>query len=385
MKHIHNFAGAFFALLLFIVLCGCAAGNAAGEHPAAPAVPNATVQPTPEPTEAVIDADMTSEEILAMGQIKSLRSIDASASREYDALMQLRQMLPDCEIYWEVEYSGQVLGSDTEEITVTEIGGGETALRFLPELKKVDLLSCDVSVEQMDMLSQLCPDVDFLWNVRFGTWEVRSDITCFSTLQSANPYMHRYSTEELYPLLRYCRKLRALDLGHNALTDISLIGRMEELQVLIIGDNPYIEDISPLENCKELMYIECFSCNGIQDFSPLGELHQLKDINASYNYGLNDAGFLDGLTEPGNVWLLETGVGYEALTPYKEKFPDSLFMCGTPPVHGDAMAYGWRAAHRNIAIRNAFTYWPDVEEFISWDNVTYREGSHMYEWMKGKG
>lgn len=123
MKHIHNFAGAFFNLLLLIVLCGCAAGNAAGEHPAAPAVPNATVQPTPEPTEAVIDADMTSEEILAMGQIKSLRSIDASASREYDALMQLRQLLPDCEIYWEVEYSGQVLGSDTEEITVTEIGG----------------------------------------------------------------------------------------------------------------------------------------------------------------------------------------------------------------------------------------------------------------------
>ncbi|MBQ4224266.1 MAG: leucine-rich repeat domain-containing protein, partial [Prevotella sp.] len=46
-------------------------------------------------------------------------------------------------------------------------------------------------------------------------------------------------------MTRYCTKLKGLDLGHNAITDISFIENMPHLRVLILADND-LTDISPL-------------------------------------------------------------------------------------------------------------------------------------------
>lgn len=243
----------FILLLAAVLLCACGS-----EPPQSAPTPVPTPSPTPTPPSTIVLTEESEEEILALAECRYLEHIDASASREYDALLRLSQLLPDCKITWNVEFQGETYPSDTEELTITDPEGVAETLRYLPGLKRVDMSACMLTVEEMETLSDLRPDVDFLWTVRFGSWEVKSDITCFSTLRTGTEGSHRYTSEELYPLLRFCRHLRALDLGHNALTDISLIGEMKDLQVLILADNPNLVDISALAALEDLQYLELF-------------------------------------------------------------------------------------------------------------------------------
>ena len=71
-------------------------------------------------------------------------------------------------------------------------------------------------------------------------------------------------------MLKYCTDLRALDIGHQAITDLSVIGEhLTELRVLIIADNK-VTDLTPLSNLRHLHYLEFF-VNRVSDLSPLAE------------------------------------------------------------------------------------------------------------------
>jgi len=352
---------ALFSLLICaLLLCGC--GMEQPEESPVP-IPSAT----PAPTEIVL-GDESAEEILSLATQTQLIYIDARQSREYDALLELSALLPDCRIVWDYELGGELLSSETEGLSLSSAEGLEEALLYLPQLKSIDLLQCDVSVEQMDLYSALRPDVDFLWTVSFGKWQVRSDITCFSTLRTGSN--HRYTNEELYPLLRYCRKLRALDLGHNDLTDISLIGQMPELQVLILADNPNLRDISPLADLKELHYLELFLCKDIEDFSPLYGLDKMQDINLSYCRNLEDISFIDNMPDFRMGWFRDTHVTRGQAKYYTELLPEVTIVRGSP-ADPSSVIYGWRSTERNRCIRNAFTRWDEVKEYRHWSDVEY--------------
>ena len=273
---------------------------------------------------------------------------------------------------WEYEIDGQTVSSEAESLVLSSTEGLEDALRYLPELKQLDLLQCTVSTEQMDVFSTLRPDVDFLWLVSFGNWQVRSDISCFSTLRTGSEHSHRYTSEELYPLLRYCRKLRALDLGHNDLSDISLIGEMPQLQVLILADNPNLKDISPLGKLKELHYLELFLCWEIEDFSCLYELEKMQDLNLSYCRKLSDISFIDNMPDFRMGWFRDTSVSREQVDYYDELLENADFLAGSP-VDPSSVCYGWRSTERNLFIRNAFTRWREVVEYRHWTDIEYMD------------
>lgn len=356
-------------ILLFLLIAAllCACGSA---QPEPTPTPEPAPSPTPEPPRTIVLTDESAEEILALADCGYLERIDATASHEYEALLSLSQLLPDCKITWSYEFQGVSYPSGTEALTITDPTGAAEALRYLPGLKTVDMSACDLSVEEMEALSDLRPDVDFLWTVRFGNWEVRSDITCFSSLRTGTEGSHRYTSEELYPLLRFCRHLRALDLGHNDLTDISLIGEMRELQVLILADNPNLVDISPLAALEDLQYIELFLCWDIADFSPLNGLSKLQDLNLSYCRNLEDISFIDNMPDFENGWFRGTKVNSEDITPYAESRPEITFVYGNPS-DISAVCCGWRSTERNTAIRNAFTSWRQVLDYRHWDDVEF--------------
>ena len=358
------------AVLALALLCACG-GEVAAPLPTAAVTPAPTPSPTPTPPSTLVLTDESAGEILALADREYLKSIDATQSREYDALLALSALLPDCHIFWNYEFGGELYPSGTEELTVTDPEGLEEALRFLPGLRKVDMTACLLPTEEMEALSVLRPDVDFLWTLRFGEWTVRSDITCFSTLRTGGEDSHRYTSGELYPLLRFCRNLRALDLGHNALTDISLIGQMSQLQVLILADNPALTDISPLASLTELHYLELFLCWDIADFSPLNSLSNMQDLNLSYCRNLADISFIDNMPGFQNGWFRSTQVLAEDVEPYRESRPEITFIYGSP-VDISSVCCGWRSTERNIAIRRAFTNWRNVAEYRHWDDVEYR-------------
>ena len=227
------------------------------------------------------------------------------------------------------------------------------------------------SVADMERLEETYPEIDFVWTLHFGSWTVTSDITCFSTLRTGSEDSHRYTNEELYPLLRFCHHLRALDLGHNALTDLTLIGQMRELQVLILADNGTLTDISPLAELSELYYLELFLCRDVADFTPLAALTRLEDVNLSYDRYFDDLGIFENCPGFEMGWFRNTGVTREQAAVFLEAHPGVTLIVGSPS-DPSSTAFGWRETERNAAIRRAFTYWPTVADWRHWDDVEYK-------------
>ncbi len=364
-----------FLLLLLLLLAGCATAPPSAAPPAEPTPaptpsPEPTPEPTPTPPSSVVLTTETAEEILALADNPLLREVDGTASAEAEALAALQRLRPDCEVRFVYDWRGTALPGDTRELTVTEAEGAEEALRCLPRLEKVDMRAVEWSVEDMDRLEEQYPEIDFVWTLRFGSWTVTSDITCFSTLRTGEPDNHHYTNAELYPLLRFCHHLRALDLGHNWLTDLTLIGQMKELQVLILADNSTLKDISPLANLSELYYLELFLCRDVEDFSPLYALTKLQDLNLSYDRHFSDLSFLENCPDFENGWFRNTGVTREQADAFLAGHPNVKLLVGSS-VDPSSTAFGWRSTERNTAIRHAFTYWKTVVDWRHWDDIEY--------------
>lgn len=377
MKH-RLYAG-FLTAALLLCLAGC------GEivEPPAPSAP-----PTPEPTptvtlppdDLVLTGSESGEEILSLADFDNLRSVDGSASTEYEALMKLRQALPDCRVTWTVPLGGRDYPDDTEELTLTadgELEELELALPYLPALKKVDMLQTGVTPQQVDRYLALREDVDYLWWVAFSDHVVRSDITCFSTLLNGVEY--RNTDEDLYPLLHYCRHLRALDIGHNGVTDRSVeeIGKLKELQVLILVDNNDLRNPSALAELPELWYLEIFCNYDLEEFGWLWECEKIEDINIAYALKLDTLEWAAHMPNLHRCWIRSTKISVTDWREYREKYPDVQFYIHAPAEDVSALSGGWRNDERNQAIRNAFKNWTSVVEFQSWDNVIYGEEGIM--------
>jgi Leucine-rich repeat (LRR) protein len=75
--------------------------------------------------------------------------------------------------------------------------------------------------------------------------------------------------------LKYLKNLKYLDVGHNAIDDLSFLYDLPELRILIVADNyvtDYITDLTPIASLKHLQYLEVFT-NNITDLSPLSGRH----------------------------------------------------------------------------------------------------------------
>lgn len=152
-------------------------------------------------------------------------------------------------------------------------------LKKFPNLKQVNMFATTVDAARVEKLEKAFPGIEFGWTLKMMYYHIiRSDAEAYSTLHGFHP-KHRSSE---FVLLKYCTKLKALDLGHNNLTDISFLRSMPHLRVLILGDNNHLKNIETVGELKELEYLELFSC-GITDISPLTKLTNLMDLNLANN------------------------------------------------------------------------------------------------------
>ena len=227
-------------------------------------------------------------------------------------------------------------------------------LSQFPGLKRVDMFASPVNADGIEKLTEAFPEIEFGWTINFADHQIRTDCTAFSTLHTRDSHTH---VSEEFSVLRYCRQLRALDFGHNAVVDISWIAELPELRVLIIACNQ-VEDISPIGTLSKLEYLEMFT-NRIRDITPLLNCPNLMDLNIGYNW-IDDLTPLQQMTQLKRLWMYNynhTGVPTRTvINTIMEWLPDVQLNTASSPTEG-----GWRK-HPHFDVIHAMFRSPDGYE-----------------------
>ena len=231
----------------------------------------------------------------------------------------------------DVQWQGLTFAADAEEIDlgetrVTDFAAFADMLEKLPKLKKVDMFETQVTRQEIDMLGARFPEMDWGWTMVIrcsdGNHQIRTDQTAFSTLHNNKSPHHR---SEDFAILKYCRHLFALDIGHNSVTSLDFLEDLPELRVLIIACNE-VTDISPLAKLTHLEYAEIFK-NKITDITPVAGLTSLLDLNICFNH-IRDLTPVQNMTWLKRLWMFSAQVynqGYseEVTRAFKAALPDT--------------------------------------------------------------
>ncbi len=224
---------------------------------------------------------------------------------------------------------------DMGETVIQDLAAFERFLDQLPALRQVDMFETPVNRRQIEELTGRFPGIEFGWTIHIAAQHyVRTDATAFSTLHGE---CMGHSSQD-FEVLKYCKNLRALDIGHNDVMDLKFLTNLPKLRVLILADNP-IHDLKPLAELKELEYLEIFSCD-FMDITPLTELPHLLDLNISNNKSLYQYSVMLNLSPTiKRLWVSELGVyiSEARVRELRGVMPDAIFSTDDHPT-----ANGWR-------------------------------------------
>ena len=298
--------------------------------------------------------------------LESVNLHDTGMQRE--RLLELKTAYPELIVKADVELAGEIFSTEAQELDLNSriIPDYEQffeTLVLFDHLEKAEMCDCGLSNEQLGALRDAYPDTKFVWRIYLGRWSLRTDAVAFSVLIVRFDYTRMTSKD--IEVLKYCTDLQALDLGHQAITDISVIGEyLTDLRILIVADNR-ITDLSPLANLPHLHYLELFM-NQVRDLTPLAQCRELVDLNISYNPGLSDITPLLDLPVLERLWMVSVAVSQEDTDLLRETYPNTIIS-----TWGDGSTdQGWRTHPRYYAMLNMY-YKGDYisEEFSKYDGM----------------
>ncbi len=275
-----------------------------------------------------------------------------------DEYIAVCKMNPEVDFFAKVEFENTTFDLAQKEIDISKkkIKDKEafsSLIEHFPKGTKLVMCDCNYKNEEMAELREKYSHLDFAWRIYMGKWKLRTDDEAFSVM--IYDYTHTRMKSKDIEVLKYCTNMKALDLGHQAITDISIIGQMTDLRVLILADN-WITDISPLSNLKNLEYLELF-VNNITDLSPLAECTKLVDLNFGWNK-VSDFSCIYSLENIERLWLPNTKLPVAKREEVIENFPEAKIVFSDP----NSISSGWRTHERYFSMRGMFTnnkYDPD--------------------------
>lgn len=246
---------------------------------------------------------------------------------------------------WETQLFGVRFSTAAEEIdfsdvplTVEDAAQIEDMLPYLPKLKKVVMLRCGISDEDMDAIDLRHEDVQFVWMVQVRRWGLRTDRTYFTV------YNNDYEFPEdnhSFAALRYCRDMIAIDLGHQKFyDDPDMFENFPDLRYLVVSNSQY-ESLPALKYLKNLVMLEMFWTN-TSDITPLRELTNLRHLNITYKRVRDAEADLDTLMHM--TWLERLWISYnmyrdDQIEALKAALPDTQVQVIYTT---DCVSQGWR-------------------------------------------
>lgn len=262
-------------------------------------------------------------------------------------LLSVLEAMPEGGILHFTTVWGGIKFSDTsEEIDLRKISTGvsaeslEAIVRLCPNVKKIDNTGKYAPTNDvMIPMTEKYPDIEFGWLIHLGGGHYcPSTATAYSTLKIPGKG-YDIKSSDLYAL-KYAENLRALDLGHHKITDLSFLNDFPDLELLIVACNS-ITDITPIGNLKKLQYLEIFQNSGIVDLSPLASCTELIDLNIS-GTAVTDLSPLDGLSKLDRFWA---NVCKQLPDDEKARFCELHPNCTTDFKGSHSTPNGWRQNH----------------------------------------
>ena len=260
--------------------------------------------------EAAAEGPAFSSYDAAMKYVRANRpqELDAGTVRwqPSDLLKLKEEMEGEAVLHFSTTWGKLVLSDEDTEINLNKVKritteDIETVIAICPKAEKITLTKHYYLRNQPVIgLAEKYPEIEFIWTVTLGgTYKIATDCTAYSTFNEPNA-PEKLKSGDL-EALQYVRGLRALDVGHNEITSLQWLKYCPELELLILGDNRGITDLTPIGNLKHLQYLELFS-TGAEDISPLAECTELIDLNLCYDKKVTDLSALDGLTKLERFW-----------------------------------------------------------------------------------
>ena len=394
------------ALLLCLLLCACGKKQTAPEPtPApvqtaapAPETPAPTPKPTPTPTPELrimgavytpadtavelaglqdADAAATAEFLRQMPRLQSIRiGSQEETPLSWESLKLLHDAAPQAVIDYAFTMFDRPFNLSDEVMDLKYIpmeDNGALVAKVtacMSRLRTLDMDSCRVPNAYMEKIRDSLPDTDVIWRINFASgYTARTDVTrILASMPGQGGELVHNNVENL----KYCTKLRYLDLGHNNFLDtIEFCRYMPDLEVLIVGMT-FVEDFTPLASCPKLEYFEAMNTR-LHDLTPFANLHNLKHMNICYNFAITDITPLYGL-DLERLWIGQHDpVPPEQIEKFRELHPNCVVNDTTP----DPTEEYWRFAEHGDEMGNQ-RYDPRYELLRA--QMGYDEEAYAFYW-----
>ena len=229
-----------------------------------------------------IGSDGVDDALAVAACLDKLTSVKLSSAFTLDDIAALAKDKPNVTIDYPITLYGRETNLNAEELDFSYVemsDNGAQISRVLPMMKNLRTLDMDttgVSYEALEKMRADNPNVDIIWRVWFGeNYSVRTDA---ERILASKPTVGGMITDETAWVLKYCTKVKYLDIGHNdEITTGEFLHYMPDLEACIIAMTG-ITDISGLAKCQKLNYLELNSTN-VSDISMLSACTALRDFN----------------------------------------------------------------------------------------------------------
>ena len=176
-----------------------------------------------------------------------------------------------------------------------------SVLKQLTKLKYLNL--CNSNVANIDFLANLnaLTELNIASCADIVNFQAISNLGKLKSLTMSWIRYNKDSKEIDLSFLECLTELEYLNIGHNKTENYEIIGFNKELKTLIIDDNK-LEDISFLEDLKNLKILSISSNVKIKDYRCISKLYKLEKLYISNN-NLHDIKFISDLTNLNELYL----------------------------------------------------------------------------------
>lgn len=197
--------------------------------------------------------------------------------------------------------------------------------------------------------------IKVVWRIYFGEYGKYNALTNTEKIRA----VYNVSDENSGDLM-YCEDVKYIDMGHNdTMTNLSFVGHMPKLEILI-ASGCGVTDLSGIENCKNLEFLELAYCSYLKDLTPLRGCESLKYLNISYT-GVSDLIPLDGLPLERFV-CLSPKVYYTEQEIFMQLHPD----CWTRFLGSQPYGIGWRYDDNGVTYSEIYL---KIREIFGYDDM----------------